>query len=66
MIGRVIVVVLATFLPLSLLRLNTGNSIVDFVLTSMLIVTLTAIAMFMLGLERFERDFIKARVRNFI
>ncbi|MFQ2478247.1 oligosaccharide flippase family protein [Aeromonas caviae] len=65
-IGRVIVVVLATFLPLSLLRLNTGNSIVDFVLTSMLIVTLTAIAMFMLGLERFERDFIKARVRNFI
>lgn len=63
-IGRVLVVVLTTFLPLSLITLSTGNLVIDFILKSALIVTFTAMAMFMLGLEKFERDFIKARIHQ--
>ena len=63
-IGRVLVVVLTTFLPLSLITLSTGNLVVDFILNSALILTFTAMAMFMLGLDTFERDFIKARVHQ--
>lgn len=63
-IGQALVVVLTTFLPLSLITLNTGNLVVDFILTSVLIVIFTAMAIFMLGLEKFERDFIKARIHQ--
>lgn len=65
-IGRVLVVVLVTFLPLSLIRLTTNNLIIDFILMSALILIFTAMAMFVLGLEKFERDFIKARIHKFI
>lgn len=66
MIGRSLVVVLFTFLPLSLITLSTGNLVIDFILMSALIVTFTAMAIFMLGLEKFERDFIKARIHKFL
>lgn len=59
-----IFVVLSTFLPLNLMALNTGNLIVDFILMSTLIVVFTATAIYMLGLETFERDFVKARIKN--
>ncbi len=65
-IGRSLVVVLFTFLPLSLITLSTGNLVIDFILMSALIVTFTAMAIFMLGLEKFERDFIKARIHKFL
>lgn len=64
-IGRVSVVVLCTLLPLSLITLRTGNLVIDFILNSALIVTFTVMAIFMLGLEKCERDFIIARVRQF-
>ncbi|HDT5864439.1 oligosaccharide flippase family protein [Aeromonas hydrophila] len=64
-IARALLVVLTTFLPLSLIRLNTGNLVIDFVLMSALIVTFTTIAMFTLGFEKFERDFIRARIHKF-
>lgn len=64
-IGRVFVVVLGTLLPLSLITLRTGNLVIDFILNSALIVTFTVMTMFMLGLEKFERDFIMARIHQF-
>ncbi|WP_429066301.1 lipopolysaccharide biosynthesis protein [Aeromonas veronii] len=64
-IGRVLVVVLATFLPLSLITLNTGNIVIDFIQNSALIVIYTVMVMFMLGLDKLERDFIKKRVHHF-
>lgn len=59
-----IFVVLSTFLPLNLMAFNTGNIIVDFILMSTLIVVLTATAIYILGLETFERDFVKARIKK--
>ncbi|BDN88971.1 hypothetical protein [Aeromonas caviae] len=63
-IGRVLVVVLTTFYPLSLIALSTGEPVIDFILKSALIVIFTAIAMFILGLDAFERDFIKVRIHK--
>ncbi|MGE6162505.1 lipopolysaccharide biosynthesis protein [Aeromonas salmonicida] len=64
-IGRSLVVVLTTFFPLSLITFSTGNLVIDFILMSALIVIFTIMAMFMLGLEKFERDFIRARIHKF-
>lgn len=64
-IGKSLIVVLSTALPLSLITLNTGNIGVDFILMSALIVTFTVGTIFIFGLEKFERDFVKARIYKF-
>lgn len=63
-IVRALLVVLSTFVPLSIITLSTGNLVIDFILMSVFIVSFTAIAIFILGLEKFERDFIKSHVHN--
>lgn len=61
-IGRALLVVLSTILPLSLITLSAGNHFINFILMSALIIIFTAMVMFILGLEKFERDFIKLRI----
>lgn len=65
-IGRVFVVVLATFFPLSIMKLSTDNVVIGFILNSAFIVMFTVIAIFMLGLDKFERDYIRTRIHHFI
>ncbi|MFG0454078.1 MATE family efflux transporter [Shewanella mangrovisoli] len=64
-IGRAITVVLFTYFLLRLIELDTGSIFINFILMSSIIIMFTASAIYMLGLESFEREFIKIRIRKF-
>ena len=65
-IGRSVLIVLSTSFPLYLINLNTGNVFFDFILMSIITVIITVLFIYLLGLEGFERDFIKIKVRGLL
>ncbi|MFQ2601249.1 hypothetical protein ACK3Z9_20240 [Aeromonas caviae] len=61
-IGRAMLVVLSTLLPIYFIDVNADNDFIDFILMTSLIMIVNIISMYFIGLERLERDFIKKRI----
>ncbi|EGR4210437.1 lipopolysaccharide biosynthesis protein [Vibrio cholerae] len=63
---RVLFVVILTLFPVLFIDQNVPNSIIHLLLTSVTIIFFVAVCVFLFGLERFERQFIKSKFRCFI